>query len=99
MPLKSVVIKYTKQAWKGREKLTEDEKASLDFLEQDLLQTAGKPYNRGWQSFGKLDNNNTFHCHITYRKVAVWKIEENGGILDIVFCHFEYIGTREKAPY
>lgn len=90
------------QAWKSREKLVEDERAVFDFLKQGLLQTTGKPYNRGWQSFGqsfaKLGNS-TFHCHITYHKVAVWKIEENGDMLDIVFCHLEYIGTREKALY
>lgn len=99
MPPQTVIIKYTTKAWKSRDNLTHDEKETLYALEQDLLETAGKPYNRGWQSFGRLGGKNTFHCHITYRKVAVWEIKEDGNAVNIVFCRFEYIGTRAKAPY
>lgn len=99
MPVATVIIEYTKKAMKSREKLTHSEQAIMDVLEQDLRETAGKPYNRGWQSFGELYGQNTFHCHITYRKVAVWKIEEHGDTVAIVLCRFEYVGTRGKAPY
>ena len=99
MSAKPVVIEYSKKAMKGREKLTQNEQAILDVLEQDLRETAGKPYGRGWQSLGELHGQNAFHCHITYRKVAVWEIEEHGNSVKIVLCRFEYVGTREKAPY
>ena len=42
-----VVIEYSKKAMKGREKLTQNEQAIMDVLEQDLRETAGKPYGRG----------------------------------------------------
>ncbi len=94
----SVIIEYSKKAFKGRKSLTRNEQAIMDVLEQDLRETAGKPYGRGWQSFGALKGE-TFHCHLTYRKVAVWEIEEHGGTIKIILCRFEYVGTRENAPY
>ncbi|MFI3270978.1 MAG: hypothetical protein R3Y11_02590 [Pseudomonadota bacterium] len=62
----AVSIQYTKKAMKGREQLKENERAIMEFLEQDLRETAGKPYNRGWQSLGMLKGTNRMHCHITY---------------------------------
>ncbi len=97
--MKQVTISYSKKAMKGRDKLTQTEQAIMDALEQDLRETAGKPYNRGWQSLGMLKGTSFMHCHITYRKVAVWEIEEHGDAITIVLCRFDYVGTREKAPY
>ena len=97
--MSNITIEYTKKAMKGRDKLTKNEQAIMDVLEQDLRETAGKPYGRGWQSLGLLKSTNQMHCHITYRKVAVWEVEEHGNSIKIIFCRFEYVGTREKAPY
>lgn len=97
--MKPVNIQYTKKAMKGRDQLKENELAIMEFLEQDLRETAGKPYNRGWQSLGMLKGTNRMHCHITYRKVAVWEVIEEGDSIQIILCRFDYVGTREKAPY
>ena len=100
MPAKPVVIEYTKKALKGCHALTQNERAIMEVLEQDLRETAGKPFGRGWQSLGELKGQGqTMHCHITRRKVAVWKIEKIGDNIKVVLCRFEYVGTREKAPY
>lgn len=97
--MKNVIISYNKKALKGRNTLTKNEQAIMDVLEQDLRETAGKPFGRGWQSLGSLSKQNLMHCHITYRKVAVWTIEEEQDKIKITLCRFEYVGTREKAPY
>ncbi len=97
--MKHVEIEYTKKAKKGRDQLKESELAIMHFLEQDLRETAGKPYGRGWDSLGMLKGTNLMHCHLTYRKVAVWEVQEQGDTIKIVLCRFEYVGTREKAPY
>lgn len=97
--MSNVIITYTKKALKGKQTLTFKEKAIVDVLEQDLRETAGKPFGRGWQSLGSLDKQNLMHCHLTYRKVAVWTIEETLDEIKITLCRFEYVGTREKAPY
>lgn len=97
--MKNVIITYNRKALKGKNALTLNEQAIMDVLEQDLRETAGKPFGRGWQSLGSLDKQNLMHCHITYRKVAVWTIEEEQNEIKITLCRFEYVGTREKAPY
>lgn len=97
--MKQVIIAYNKKALKGRNALTQNEQAILDVLEQDLRETAGKPFGRGWQSLGALSKDNSMHCHLTYRKVAVWTVEEQGEQIKITLCRFEYVGTRKKAPY
>jgi hypothetical protein len=50
----SALIRYTKNALKGRNSLSGNEKAILDALEQDLRETAGKPLGRGWQNLGPV---------------------------------------------
>ena len=95
----SVIIEYTKKAFKERNALTANEKAILDALEQDLRETAGKPFARGWKSLGELRGQGLMHCHLTYRTVAIWDVEEHGTEIKIVLCRFEYIGKRGKAPY
>ena len=98
----SVLIRYTKNALKGRNSLSGNEKAILDALEQDLRETAGKPLGRGWQNLGPVRQYaaNAWHCHFTRNKVAVWLIETSAkGQTRVVLCRFEYVGTRGKAPY
>lgn len=94
----TVEIQYTKSAFKSRNTLTRREKDILEALEQDMRETGGKPYGRGWQSLGPLRQcgNDMWHCHLTRNKVAIWSITEDG---TIIFCRFEYIGHRGNAPY
>jgi len=96
------LIQYTRQALKGKNSLSGNEKAILEALEQDLRETAGKPLGRGWQNLGPVRQYaaNAWHCHFTRNKVAVWLIEIDGtGQTRVVLCRFEYVGTRGKAPY
>ncbi len=97
--MKNVVIKYSSKALKGKKSLSHNEEAILDVLEQDLRETSGKPYGRGWQSLSSLSKDSQMHCHLNYRKVAVWTVKEDSENIEITICRFEYIGTREKAPY
>ena len=97
-----IIIQYTKKALKGKNSLSANEKAILEALEQDLRETAGKPLGRGWQNLGPVRQYaaNAWHCHFTRKQVAVWLIEtDEKGQVRVVLCRFEYVGTREKAPY
>ncbi len=69
--MKVVSIEYTKKAQKGRDRLNAREMEILKTLEQDLRDTAGKPYGRGWESLGVLQGTNLMHCHLTHKKVVV----------------------------
>jgi hypothetical protein len=99
----AVIIQYTKQAQKGKKALTQNERDILSALEQDMRETSGKPLGRGWASLGPLKQfaPNAYHCHLTRNKVAIWLIEkgESDGDIKAVFCRFEYVGQRGKAPY
>lgn len=96
-----VKIQYTKKGMKGRDSLNGREKAILDALEQDLRETSGKPFGRGWSSLGPLRQygSDAFHCHMTRNKVAIWRVIEDAGTIRIILCRFEYIGDRGNAPY
>ena len=99
----AVNIQYTKQAQKGKTALTQNERDILSALEQDMRETGGKPFGRGWSGLGPLKQyaGNACHCHLTRNKVAVWLIEKGAADDDTkaVFCRFEYVGQRGKAPY
>ena len=99
----AVIIQYTKQAQKGKDALTQNERDILDALEEDMRETGGKPLGRGWASLGPLRQyaKNAYHCHLTRNKVAVWLITagETEDEIKAVFCRFEYVGQRGKAPY
>jgi hypothetical protein len=98
----AAIIQYTRNALKGKEYLSQDEKNILEALEQDLRETAGKPLGRGWRSLGPVRQYapNAYHCHLTRNKVALWLIFEDGkGEAKVVLCRFEYVGQRGRAPY
>jgi hypothetical protein len=101
--LMKVVIQYSKQGQKSKNALTQNERDILAALEQDMRETGGKPLGRGWASLGPLKQyaKNAYHCHFTKNKVAVWLISkgENADEIRAVFCRFEYVGERGKAPY
>ena len=47
-----------------------------------------------WQNYSKLGRD-IHHCHLTYRYVAIWKVEsKKDKIIGVT-----YVGSREKAPY
>jgi len=63
-------------------------------LVEDLR--AEGPIQKGWPKFGPLDVKKiTFHCHLSYRWVACWKILNETSLELEVY----YVGSREKAPY
>ena len=99
----AVIIQYTRQAQKCKNALTQNEQDILAVLEQDLRETGGRPLGRGWSSLGPLRQyaKNAYHCHLTRNKVAVWLITngETEEEIKAVFCRFEYVGQRGKAPY
>ncbi len=43
----TVIIQYTRQAQKGKDALTQNERDILATLEQDMRETGGKPLGRG----------------------------------------------------
>jgi len=93
------MIQYSSKAKRGKSALPGNVKPVLQLLEQDLRETNGKPYGRGWDSLGEVvtDQGETaMHCHLTYRFVAVWKLLLQAGK---VVCRFLYVGSREKSPY
>lgn len=101
-----VIIQYTNKAEKGRGALSKNERAILEALEQDMRETGGKPLGRGWSSLGPLRQyaGNAYHCHLTRNKVAVWLIDQETTKqgrerVKVTFCLFEYVGSRDKAPY
>jgi len=96
---RDVVIAYTKSAFRMRLKQSKTILPVLEFLEQDLRDTGGLPFARGWKSFGEVrltSGVNALHCHLNRKCVAIWKrVVEKTRIV----CEFIYIGSREKAPY
>jgi len=96
-------ITYSTNAHKAkRDELTRDERDILTTLEQDLRETAGKPYGRGWQHLGpvKQYHPDAMHCHFTRKKVALWVIKATvKNKTKQVTCRFEFVGLRGQAPY
>ena len=95
----SEMIEYSSKAKKGKKALPGNVKFVHQLLEQDIRETNGKPYGRGWDSLGEVTTEQgeaAMHCHLTYRYVAVWRVLQKDGK---VVCRFLYIGSREKIPY
>lgn len=52
------------------------------------------PVRVSWRNFSRLGKD-IFHCHLTYRYVVVWRLEDKKKrIIGVI-----YVGSREKAPY
>jgi hypothetical protein len=94
-------IQYTRKAQRAKDDLSENEKAIVALLEQDLRETNGKPHGRGWESLGPVRQlgDDMMHCHLTKKKVAVWKIIKPEKKNNSIVCRIEYVGTRDRAPY
>lgn len=47
-----------------------------------------------WQNYSALGDDQ-YHCHLTYRYVACWRVLDN----KIEIMEVYYVGSRENAPY
>ncbi|WP_156955855.1 hypothetical protein [Solidesulfovibrio alcoholivorans] len=95
----SVVIKYKPKAQRQKDALSKKLRPILDALEQHLLETAGKPYGRGWDSLGPLPElDGKMHCHLNFKNVAIWDIQEKSskGSTETTIL-VEYVGKRDNA--
>lgn len=85
-------IKLTRKALKGVQKLPKREKAMLNALLKGL-QISG-PVQPKWKNYSKLGKD-TYHCHLSYKWVACWRVEKN----EVKLIEIYYVGSREDAPY
>ncbi|MGH0053414.1 MAG: hypothetical protein ACQ5SW_08515 [Sphaerochaetaceae bacterium] len=64
------------------------------------------PEQPDWMNYSKLGEY-TYHCHLNYSWVAVWRCENDTITLEVdeykkeekVKVEVEYVGSRENAPY
>lgn len=54
---------------------------------------ANGPHRTNWANYSSLGGNR-HHCHLAYKWVACWKVENGNAIVE-----FYYVGSRESAPY
>ncbi len=85
-------VSFTGKAAKQVGKLPEREQDVLKLLVRDL-QMRG-PVASGWKNYSKLGKT-THHCHLSYRWVACWRVEDRG----IRLIEMYYVGSRKDAPY
>lgn len=85
-------VNFTTKAKKQSDKLPKRERDVLIALTQDLqLSGAVLP---DWPNYSKLGGNR-YHCHLSYKWVACWTIEDK----KIKLIEIYYVGSRENAPY
>jgi len=86
------IVNFTNKAKKQSDKLPKREQDTLITLTQDLqLNGAVLP---DWPNYSKLGGNR-YHCHLSYKWVACWTIEDK----KIKLIEIYYVGSRENAPY
>lgn len=85
-------VNFSHKAAKQVKKLPARERDILALLVRDLqLRGMALP---DWSNYSKLSPT-TYHCHLSYKWVACWRIED--GELKIIEIY--YAGSREDAPY
>jgi hypothetical protein len=85
-------VRFSGKAAKQAGKLAGREKDVLALLVRDLeLRGPALP---GWRNYSKLGPD-LYHCHLSYRWVACWRMENAG--LNLIEIY--YAGSRENAPY
>lgn len=88
----SWTVNFTSKASKQAGKLPKRERDILVLLVQDLqLRGATLP---DWHNYSKLSPT-TYHCHLTYKWVACWRVEDG----ELKLIEIYYAGSREDAPY
>lgn len=85
-------VSFTSKAEKQASKLSQKERDLLALLVRDM-QLNG-PVQASWKNYSKL-NKDEYHCHLNYRWVACWRVEDNKMKLIEIY----YVGSRENAPY
>jgi hypothetical protein len=85
-------VAFTGKAAKQAKKMPQRERDHLALLARDLRLTG--PTQPSWPNYSKLGKNE-YHCHLSYRWVACWRL--NGNELELIEIY--YAGSRENAPY
>ena len=88
----SWTVLFTSKATKQVTKLPKKERDLLALLVRDI-QLNG-PVQASWKNYSKLEKD-TYHCHLSYKWVACWRMEDNK--LKVIEVY--YAGSRENAPY
>ena len=83
-------VRLSNKAEKARHELPNRIQHIIDELKADL-RVYGPRAGPKWRQ-QRLENGD-FHCHLTYRYVATWRVV---GERDI---EIRYVGSREGAPY
>jgi len=76
---------------RNAEKMPKKARTVLYNLIKDIRKNG--PVQPYYSNYSKLGQN-TYHCHLMYHWIAVWRYEKNELIVEV-----EYVGSREKAPY
>ena len=85
-------VEFTKRVAKQTKKLPLSIKQRLQALLCEISETG--PVQVNWPNYSKLSKN-IYHCHLTYKYVAIWMVEDKQDkIVEVI-----YVGSREKAPY
>ena len=86
-------VSFTSKAEKQAKKMPAREQDILKRLVRDL-QLSG-PVRPDWKNYSKLGDRGDYHCHLSYKWVACWRVENHNVKLIEVY----YAGSRESAPY
>lgn len=85
-------VKIKRKLQKQIEALPQNVQDLFADLKMDL--EYGGPEQTSWKNYSKLGKNK-YHCHLTYRYVACWTVNDNMTLTMEVY----YVGSRENAPY
>ena len=85
----TVVVR--KKSIQNAKLLPDKAKIVLKSLLKDL---ENGPVQPKYPHYCELAGSEEYHCHLTYRWVAMWRCEEKRLLVEV-----EYVGTRESAPY
>lgn len=88
----SWTVLFTGKAEKQAAKLPKRERDLLALLVRDM--ELHGPVQASWKNYSKLGKD-TYHCHLSYKWVACWRMEDNK--LKVIEVY--YAGSRENAPY
>lgn len=85
-------VTFTNKAEKQVKKLPPKQYVNLVALIKEL-ELIG-PILPQWSNYSKL-RDNLYHCHLSYKWVACWKVEDK----KLKLIELYYVGSRENAPY
>lgn len=85
-------VSLSKRVTKNLIRLPKNTREALEAMVVDLKE--GGPARGDWPNYSKLADG-SHYCHLNYRYVAVWLVENQ--VLKII--EVIYVGSRENAPY